>query len=106
LRNDGDEVPEALRKTQKMLLLDIMLGQIASYCPIIARNTITNRANSLNEIWQIIRHHLLYVLYVCLVNIFQVSGVISETTRGNFPYKRQRALLEDPESGTELELTA
>jgi hypothetical protein len=49
---------------------------------------------------------MLYVLYVCLVNIFQVSGVITGMGRGNSPYKRRRALLEDPESGRELEVTA
>ena len=33
-----------------------MLGQIASYCPVISRNSILN-ATSLPEIWQMIRLH-------------------------------------------------
>jgi hypothetical protein len=42
-----------------------------------------------------------------LVNIFQVSGETSGITRGsNSPYKRRKAVLEDPESGHEVELTA
>jgi len=34
-----------------------MLGQIANYCPIIARNTIIKSSVSLAEVWQRIRQH-------------------------------------------------
>lgn len=34
-----------------------MLGQIANYTPIIARNTIVNNSTTLRDIWQIIRLH-------------------------------------------------
>ena len=34
-----------------------MLGQIANYCPIIARNTIVKKSTSIRGIWQAIRAH-------------------------------------------------
>ena len=42
--DDDQNVPEARRKTraQKVRTLELMLGQIANYTPIIARNTIVN----------------------------------------------------------------
>ena len=57
--NDGEEVPEANRKTreQKVSMLELMLGQIANYCPIISRNTIVKNSTSIDNIWQTIRPH-------------------------------------------------
>ena len=59
LANDPETVPEASRKTavQKVIQLELMLGQIANYCPVIARNSITKTATSVNQIWQLIRQH-------------------------------------------------
>ena len=59
LVNDGEDVPQANRKTreQKLRLLELMLGQIANYCPVIARNSIIKNSTSLNSIWQLIRQH-------------------------------------------------
>ena len=39
--DDGEDVTEANRLTaqQKVNFLELMLGQIPNYCPIIARNT-------------------------------------------------------------------
>ena len=34
-----------------------MLGQIANYCPVIARSTIIKSSTSLNSIWQVNRLH-------------------------------------------------
>ena len=34
-----------------------MLGQIANFCPVIARNTIVKGSTSLKSIWQAIRLH-------------------------------------------------
>ena len=41
IADDGEVVAEAYRRTaaQKCTHLDLMLGQIANYCPIISRNT-------------------------------------------------------------------
>ena len=42
LQDDGDDVPANDRRTavQKSASLDLMLGQIANFCPVIARNAI------------------------------------------------------------------
>ena len=59
LVSDNDQVPEAKRKTaaQKVLQLDLMLGQIANFCPIISRNIIVRSSTSLKYIWNAIRLH-------------------------------------------------
>jgi len=57
--DDADTVPEASRRTaaQKATHLELMLGQIANYCPIISRNTIVKNSTSMTNIWQAIRQH-------------------------------------------------
>ena len=57
--DDPNTVDEAVRKTkeQKSAALDLMLGQIANFCPIISRNTIIKNSTSLDQIWQVIRLH-------------------------------------------------
>ena len=57
--DDEDDVPAPKRLTavQKSATLDLMLGQIANFCPVISRNTITKLSTSLGEIWQNIRLH-------------------------------------------------
>ena len=57
--DDGDDVPEGKRKTaaQKVTILELMLGQIANYCPVISRNTIVKNSTSISNIWQSIRLH-------------------------------------------------
>lgn len=59
LTADVAPVPEGQRKTaaQKNTLLELMLNQIANWCPVIARQTIVNGSTSLNDIWQKIRLH-------------------------------------------------
>ena len=42
---------------RKATTLELMLGQIANFCPIISRNTIINKSTSLKSIWQEIRLH-------------------------------------------------
>ena len=57
--NDPAAVPEAVRRTaaQKAIHLELMLGQIANYCPVISRNTIVKNSTSIENIWQAIRTH-------------------------------------------------
>jgi hypothetical protein len=57
--NDADTVPEAHRRTaeQKAAQLELVLGQIANYYPVISRNTIVKNSTSLSAIWQDIRAH-------------------------------------------------
>ena len=59
LTDDGEEVDAGLRQTkaQKLKLLELMLGQIANFYPIIARNSIVKNSTSLEFIWQLIRQH-------------------------------------------------
>lgn len=59
LTDDPATDAEATRKTaaQKNAQLEMMLGQIANYCPIIARNSIVKGSTSLADIWQKVRQH-------------------------------------------------
>jgi hypothetical protein len=52
---DGD-VPAVLA-AQKAAILELMLGQIANYCPVISRNTIVKSSTCLGDIWQAVRLH-------------------------------------------------
>ena len=53
LTNDGTSIPETQRLTaaQKNAHLDLLLGQIANFCPVISRNSIVKHSTSLNDIW-------------------------------------------------------
>ena len=59
LTNDPETTPEASRKTaaQKVVQLELLLGQIANFAPVISRSTIVKNATSLNEIWAQLRQH-------------------------------------------------
>ena len=49
--------PEAVTAVRKAAQLELMLGQIANFCPVISRNTIVKDSTSMNSIWQAIRLH-------------------------------------------------
>ena len=57
--DDGETVPLSRRKTarQKVNFLDLMLGQIANYCPVISRNTLLKNSTSIQSVWNILREH-------------------------------------------------
>ena len=57
--DDGENVPVAQRKTAvlKNATLELLLGQIANYCPVISCNSIVKNSTCLNDIWQAIRLH-------------------------------------------------
>lgn len=59
LIDDGVAVPENVRRTaaQKVTQLELMLGQIANYCPVLSRNTIIRNSVSIESVWQSIRSH-------------------------------------------------
>ncbi|CAC5426728.1 unnamed protein product [Mytilus coruscus] len=44
-------------REQKVSMLELMLGQMANYCPIISRNTVVKNSTSIENIWQTIRLH-------------------------------------------------
>ena len=51
LTDNGEEVPAASRRNaaQKVAHLELMLGQIANYCPIISRNVIIKQSTSVEK---------------------------------------------------------
>ena len=57
--DDEGSVSADKRRTaqQKVNALELMLGQIANYCPVISRNTIVKKSTSVDHIWQTIRLH-------------------------------------------------
>ena len=59
LESDGDDIPTTRRRTafQKNLHLDLMLGQIANFCPVISRSSIVKNSTSISSMWQAIRAH-------------------------------------------------
>lgn len=59
-RDDGDQILLSVdRRTaqQKCNMSELMLGQIANYCPVIARSTIVKNSTFIDSIWQAIRLH-------------------------------------------------
>ena len=57
--NDDEDVPIARRRTaqKKCTHLELMLGQIANFCPVISGNSIVKTPTSVQSIWQAIRMH-------------------------------------------------
>ena len=73
--DDGDTVPKAQRKTaqQKVALLDLMLGQIADFCPVISCNSIIKSSTSTDNIWQTIRLH--FGFHTSGAHFLDLSGI-------------------------------
>ena len=59
LTSDGNDVAQNDRRTaaQKLVYLNLMLDQLACYCPVISRNSIKNDSTSIQSVWQMIRAH-------------------------------------------------
>ena len=57
LTDDPEAAIPRVMAAQKLYRLDLMLGQIANFCPIISRNRIIQDSVSLNDVWQAIRLH-------------------------------------------------
>ena len=57
--DDGSSVSEGSHRTaqQKVSILELMLGLIANYCPVISRNTIVKNSTSMGSIWSAICLH-------------------------------------------------
>ena len=57
--DDANDIPVCERKTaqQKCNMLQLMLGQITNYCPVISRNSLVKTSTSIESIWQTIRLH-------------------------------------------------
>ena len=55
--DDAATVVNGLTRAQKVRNLDLFLGQIANYAPIISRNQITKNSVSLDDIWKRLKEH-------------------------------------------------
>lgn len=94
--NDGEDVPEARRMTsaEKVTKLELMLGQIANFCPIISRNTIIRSSTSIDCIWHAVRLHFGFQTtgghFLDLVDIKLEAGERPEDL-----FQRLMAFLED-----------
>lgn len=96
LHNDGESVPLARRLTarQKVNFLELMLGQIANYCPIISRNTLVKNSTSLEFIWQTIRQH--FGFQVTGAQFIDFSEIhLAADERPEDLYQRLTAFVED-----------
>ncbi|XP_066029493.1 uncharacterized protein [Pocillopora verrucosa] len=96
LHNDGESVPLARRLTarQKVNFLELMLGQIANYCPIISRNTLVKNSTSLEFIWQTIRQH--FGFQVTGAQFIDFSEIhLAADERPKDLYQRLTAFVED-----------
>ena len=59
LEADAAPIPADARRTaaQKCTHLELMLGQIANWAPVISRNSTVKQAKSVKDIWQKLREH-------------------------------------------------
>ena len=75
-------------------MLELMLGQIANYCPVISRNTIVKSSTSMGSIWYAIRLH--FGFEATGVHLFHFSEIHLEYgERPEDLYQRLIALTED-----------
>ena len=96
LQDDGSSVPEAKRltATQKNTHLELLLGQIANFCPIVSRSSIIKNSVSLNDVWQKIRLH--YGFQSTGAHFLDLSNIhLSPDERPEDLYQRLMALFED-----------
>ena len=94
--DDGEDVPTAKRQTaqQKVNFLELMLGQIANYCPVISRNTLVKNSTSIQFIWNTIREH--FGFQVTGAHFLDFANFHLETDeRPEDLYQRLMAFVED-----------
>ena len=96
LQDDDSSVPEAKRltATQKNTHLELLLGQIANFCPIVSRSSIIKNSVSLNDVWQKIRLH--YGFQSTGAHFLDLSNIhLSPDERPEDLYQRLMAFFED-----------
>ena len=96
LQDDGSSVPEAKRltATQKNTHLELLLGQIANFCPIVSRSSIIKNSVSLNDVWQKIL--LDYGFQSTGAHFLDLSNIhLSPDERPEDLYQRLMAFFED-----------
>ena len=96
LVDDAATVADADRKTaaEKAALLQLMLDQIANYCPTISRTFIVNKSTSLESVWQVIREH--YGFHSTGGHFLDISSIKQEPSeRAEDLYQRLYMFMED-----------
>ena len=94
--DDGHSVPAARRLTaqQTVTFLELMLGQIANYCPVISRNTIVRNSTSIDSVWHTIRQH--YGFQVTGAHFLDFADIrLEPNERPEDLFQRLMACLED-----------
>ncbi len=81
-------------KEDKLKHLDLFLGQIANYAPVISRNQITKNSTSLSSIWSKLREH--YGIQTSGAKFIDVSNIqLNPGERYEDLYQRILAFFED-----------
>ena len=94
--DDGESVPLSKRRTarQKVNFLELMLGQIANYCPVISQNTLVKNSTSIQSVWNMTRAHFGFqitgALFVDFANLH-----LEADERPEGLYQRLMAFVED-----------
>ena len=85
---------EKVTAQQKSTMLELMLGQIANYCPVISQNTIVKNSTSIGQIWQTIRLH--YGFKTTGAHFLDLADICKEPQeRPEDLYQRLIAFVED-----------
>ncbi|XP_039264413.2 uncharacterized protein LOC120340183 [Styela clava] len=106
LTDDGEAVAEDRRKSaiQKNATLELMLGQIANYCPIMSRNTIVKNSTSLNCIWQALRMH--FGFHTTGAHLLELANIkLEDGERAEDLYQRLVSFFEDNLATTNSSIT-
>ena len=53
-KTKGGRAHRGLDSAQELNFLELMLGQICNFCPVISRNTIIKNSTSIDSVWQMI----------------------------------------------------
>ena len=91
-----DDTEGANRKTaaEKVITLNLMLDQIANYCPIVGRTFIVKKSTCLEDVWQVIREH--YGFHSTGGHFLDISAIKHQTNeRGEDLYQRLFMFMED-----------
>lgn len=86
----------AMRQTrqQKVSMLELMLGQITNYCPVISQNTIVKNPTCIDHIWQTIRLH--YGFQSTGAHLIDFAAIKPESNEGAVDlYQRLMVFVED-----------
>ena len=106
LTDDDTSIDATTRKTkeQKVIQLNMMLGQIANYATVISRNQIVKNSTSLGDIWAKIREH--YGFHITGSRFLDLSNIRLEMSkRSEDLYQRLLTFFDDNLLTTDSSLT-